>query len=246
MQLTLPDAGSIGSIGRIAAPPDAFDYGALAPDDAAKLREVAESIRNHGRRIGRSIIAVGELLLAVKQGLPHGGFGAWLQAEFAWNERTAQRYMQAAEAFGSKTDTVSELPPTTIYQLSASSTPEQIRREVVRRLEQGERLSGDEIKSMVRRAKAAAKSARADAALTPEQRARRKQAEARQQHDLERRREESRAALSREVAARHEAAALIMERFGDDTQRLAELLDICRGVFASDLRPKMLSRHSAG
>lgn len=56
----------------------------------------------------------GELLLKVKQKLPHGAFGAWLEANVEVSERQAQRYMAAAQGKPLpirhiKSDTVSDL-----------------------------------------------------------------------------------------------------------------------------------------
>lgn len=58
----------------------------------------------------------GELLLRVKQKLPHGAFGGWLEANCSVSERQAQRYMSAAQGKPvpvreiAKSDTVSDLP----------------------------------------------------------------------------------------------------------------------------------------
>lgn len=57
----------------------------------------------------------GELLLKVKQKLPHGAFGGWLEANVEVSERQARRYMAAAQGKPLpmrtlKTDTVSVLP----------------------------------------------------------------------------------------------------------------------------------------
>ncbi|MBB3770983.1 hypothetical protein FHS55_001578 [Angulomicrobium tetraedrale] len=216
-------------------PVQPFDYAALTPADATKLREVVTAIRCYQKKVGQQIIAIGELLLAAKQGLGHGHFGDWLAAEFGWGERTAQNYMRAAEVFASKSASVSYLPPTTIYQLASPSTPEPVRAAVVERLEQGERLSHDEIKSIVRHGKAAERRAREDAKRTPEQRRRRQQVEARRQRQLERHRQEREAELNQEAAARKDAARLIVQHVGDDTERLVELLKICRGIYAADL-----------
>ena len=65
----------------------------------------------------------GELLLKVKQKLPHGAFGAWLEANVEVSERQARRYMAAAQGKplpmrALKSDTVSVLedaPPKTLH-----------------------------------------------------------------------------------------------------------------------------------
>lgn len=65
----------------------------------------------------------GELLLKVKQKLPHGAFGGWLEANVTVSERQARRYMAAAQGKPLpmrtlKSDTVSVLtdePPKTLH-----------------------------------------------------------------------------------------------------------------------------------
>lgn len=213
-----------------------FDYAALPIDEASELRNIADDIRAKQKRIGRAVFDTGNNLASAKETLGHGKFGAWLSAEFGWSERTAQRYMQAAEVFWNKTDIVSDLPATTIYQLSAPSTPEPVRVAVVERLEKGEHVTHDEIKSMIRKGKAEAHAAREDEKRTPEQRAKRQKAEDRRKRDLERSRAEREAELNREISARREAAALIVERVGNDVGRLLELLDAARFIYASDIR----------
>src|SRR3954451_20700424 len=71
--------------------------------------EHAEAIRVLGRRVVGDIIEIGNRLIAVKGRLAHGEWLPWLDKELGWkNERTAQRFMSAADAF--KYDTVSDLP----------------------------------------------------------------------------------------------------------------------------------------
>ncbi len=63
----------------------AFDYDAL---DAETRRLVAfkrDEIRGHARHIAQGIIDIGRALVTVKEALPHGRFGPWLAAEFAWS-----------------------------------------------------------------------------------------------------------------------------------------------------------------
>ena len=48
---------------------------------------------------GRTIITIGETLLAIKEMLPQGQFMACVKAEFGWSPRWAQQLMQVAERF---------------------------------------------------------------------------------------------------------------------------------------------------
>ena len=62
-----------------------YDYTRYAPDTAEKLRKQADGVRQKLRQMLRStvsaIIEIGQDLLAVQEHLPHGQFGAWVEAE---------------------------------------------------------------------------------------------------------------------------------------------------------------------
>jgi hypothetical protein len=87
------------------------------------LTNIADDInRHHQIAIAKAdeavehALAAGKLLLEVKTSLPHGKFGAWLQASVDVSSRQAQRYMAVAKgkpipirAISSKYDTVSYL-----------------------------------------------------------------------------------------------------------------------------------------
>lgn len=203
--------------------PAAFNYATLKPVDADRLRECATQIRTYQKKVGQQIIAIGDILLAVKKGLDHGQFGLWLGAEFGWSERTAQNYMRASEAFSDKSETVADLPPTTLYRLASPSTPEPVRVAVVERLEKGERLAPDAINTMVSDAKAAEKREREISKLSPRQ----------QKHirrdDAERakRREEWERQQAREEVARRDLVDMVVKRFGDDLHEFERLLKAC-------------------
>jgi hypothetical protein len=156
----------------------AFDYAALPAAVATQAQAAAQRIRAHHQDQITAIIEIGHDLLVIKQQVKHGQFGAWLDAEFSMAERTAQNYMRAATAFGTKTALISDLPPTAIYTLAAPSTPAPVKDAVVARLEAGERLEAAEVQALVREAKAAERLAREEATLTPRQRKTRAQREA--------------------------------------------------------------------
>src|SRR3954468_23436366 len=110
-----------------------FDYSTLDPEIAAEARAIAERVRARHRQHVEAIIATGCELLRVKAALAHGHFGEWLAAEFGWTGRTARNYMAAAEHFRTRTETVSVLPPAVIYQLTARSTPQHLRDDIINR-----------------------------------------------------------------------------------------------------------------
>jgi hypothetical protein len=82
----------------------------------------------HGKRAG-------ELLLQVKESLPHGSFGAWLSENVAVSDRQAQRYMRHAKGLpvlrSMKSDTVSvlEYNPESIAKIVADTVAKQLESE---------------------------------------------------------------------------------------------------------------------
>ncbi len=114
-----------------------FNYSDLPTPVAAELQAVTNRIKERLTRQVADIIATGRDLLEVKSALEHGQFEAWLNSEFGMAVRTAQRFMRASEWAQDKNDTVSYLTPTTIYMISAKSTPEGVHEQVVERLEKG-------------------------------------------------------------------------------------------------------------
>ncbi|MBY0299839.1 MAG: DUF3102 domain-containing protein [Methylobacterium sp.] len=131
-----------------------FDYGSMEPVTAREARAIAERYR---KRVKTYVIDTGRDLLVMKQQLDHGVFHRWIEAELGLSPRTAQNFMQAATAFADERETVSRLPPATIYALASPSTPEPIRREVVQRLKAGERVEPEAIKQQIATAKTEAR-----------------------------------------------------------------------------------------
>ena len=127
-----------------------FDYRALEPAIADKLRQVATRVR---RRNSDFIIETGRDLLQAKDDLDHGQWGVWLRTECQLKERTAQRMMNVAAWAEGKSDTVTDLPPGILYRLSARSTPPELVDAVLSRVGNGERVSPTAVKEMLRIAK---------------------------------------------------------------------------------------------
>src|SRR5262249_25166727 len=86
-----------------------FDYAPLEASVAEQVRSAAERIREKVQRTLADLIEVGDDLLAVKEAVGHGRFGAWLRAEFGWTERTARHLMAVAERFGPRSEMISDL-----------------------------------------------------------------------------------------------------------------------------------------
>jgi hypothetical protein len=78
------------------------------------------------KRTAEDIIAIGQDLIAVKSRLGHGKFTPWLDSEFGMTDRHARNFMNVASRFGSKSEIISDLPVTVIYELASPSTPDNV------------------------------------------------------------------------------------------------------------------------
>ena len=114
-----------------------FNYKSL-DQKAAKMAKLAA--RRSRQDLNQAASDIGRDLLKVKVNLNHGQFVAWLRGEFDLSVRTAQRYMAAAQLVA-KSETVSRLKPSVLYQLSAPSTPPAVQDEILRRVAAGEEIS---------------------------------------------------------------------------------------------------------
>jgi hypothetical protein len=112
-----------------------FDYGALSAPIAGFLKAQAHRIR---RQAAISIIHIGKDLIAAKHYLCHGTFRDWVTAEVGIPPRTAQAYMHVAQWASHKNAVVALLPPSILYLLSTSSTPQSYVDDILRRAEAGE------------------------------------------------------------------------------------------------------------
>ena len=125
-----------------------FNYASLDAEARIVVQQRTTEIRDLTRRTAQDIIDIGRKLTEVKQRLEHGQFGAWLQAEFSWTDRTAQRFMQVAEKFGENRHVV-EFAPSALYLLAAPSAPDEAREEALRRAEQGEAITHKTARQLV-------------------------------------------------------------------------------------------------
>jgi Protein of unknown function (DUF3102) len=129
----------------------AFDYAQLDPAARETARDAAGRIRAHGRIASESIVAIGAELVKVKAAIGHGHYLPWLEAEFGWGERTAQRFVAVHECFG-KSDTVADLEQidvSALYLLAAPSTPEPVREEALEKAAAGERITQAGVQQMI-------------------------------------------------------------------------------------------------
>ncbi len=131
-------------------------YQGLAPEHAALAMRAEERIK---ARTVVTVIENGRDLLEVKKALGHGLFTEWLARTFPFTERTAQRWMNAAEQYGAKSDLGSLLNSKVLQLLAAPSTPEDVRQEIETRATAGEKITVAEVERLKREARAAQETA---------------------------------------------------------------------------------------
>jgi N6-adenosine-specific RNA methylase IME4 len=117
------------------------------------LSERAERIRMLGRRVIADVIEIGRLLSECKARLAHGHWLPWLEREFGWTDKTAERFIAVYQLCIGKFDKLSnlDLPVSSLYLLAAPSTPEAARSEVIARAEAGERLACSGVSEIISR-----------------------------------------------------------------------------------------------
>lgn len=130
-----------GSIRTKLKQPMHFDYATLDVQTARGVRVSAERIRQLVKRSLDDIVEIGAELISVKQTLPHGLFGPWLDCEFGWKERSARNFMNVAERFKSASVADLEVDLTAAYLLAAPSTLERARSVAIDRAENGEHIT---------------------------------------------------------------------------------------------------------
>ena len=129
-----------------------------APVDPAKVTGATATrfldghvarIRMLGKNIVTDIVEIGRLLTECKRRLPHGAWLPWLQREFGWTEQTALNYMRLYEAADkSKKFLDLDVPVSSLFLLTAPSTPEAAREEVIQRAT-GKPLRHREVKAII-------------------------------------------------------------------------------------------------
>jgi Protein of unknown function (DUF3102) len=121
------------------------------------LAEHADAIRCLGKRVLADVIEIGRLVDCRDNYLKHGEWLLWLKLEFGWSRQTADRFIHAFEASG-KLPNLSNLGGSirlsSLYLLTAPSTPEAVRTAIVKHAEAGAAISHAEVKNLIERARA--------------------------------------------------------------------------------------------
>jgi hypothetical protein len=136
------------------------------PDEQQFLEDAAKRIKDRIKVTKENIIEIGRELTAVKERIGHGNFQSWIESEFSWSLKTAERFMQVTDYFTTdeKIDivTILNVDITALYELAAPSTPEEVRSVVADKLRAGDTVTIAEVKELKRVAKEREKAAEID------------------------------------------------------------------------------------
>lgn len=125
-----------------------WDY-TQAGNNAAKVIEHTVEIKRNERRFNEAAIEAGKHLLAVKELLPHGAWGDWLETEFHMSDSTAQSLMNIARRFGANSQPVGNLSYSVLAMLTSKSVPEAAVNEVIQRSQAGETVTKATAKAVI-------------------------------------------------------------------------------------------------
>jgi hypothetical protein len=111
------------------------------------------AIRQLGKQTIENIVEIGRRLAECKGLVGHKNWGCWLDREFGWSDRAAQRFMRVHE-LAAKSDKLSDLdlPVSALYLLAAPSTPAPVCDEILERAKTG-RVKHAEVKREIAEAK---------------------------------------------------------------------------------------------
>jgi hypothetical protein len=136
-----------------------YDYEQLPEAHREQIKRSALTIKPRLKRAAEDIFVIGRELSAIKENFPHGEYGRWLDIEFGLSDRMAQRFVNVYARLGIKSDKLSDLPPSTLYMLSAKSTPDEAIQEIEKQIEAQGRLSVAYVEQAIADAKSRAKPA---------------------------------------------------------------------------------------
>lgn len=114
---------------------------------AAELEEAAQRIKSLRRAATEHAVEIGRELLLIKQSLPRGAFVKWVEKACEFKIRTAQDLMKLAREADSNTRLVALMVPSTLRVYLSKTTPPAVRTSILKRLENGEYVSRNELYS---------------------------------------------------------------------------------------------------
>ncbi|MDJ0647146.1 MAG: DUF3102 domain-containing protein [Xenococcaceae cyanobacterium MO_188.B19] len=115
-----------------------FDYSSLDKETSSFVYSRSIEIKRLVKRTTEDIFIIGNNLVEVKEKLGYGNFQKWIEAEFGWTERTAQRFMLVAKNLDSDRLSGLNVLPSALYVMSAPSTPDSAVEELMEKARQGQ------------------------------------------------------------------------------------------------------------
>lgn len=105
-------------------------------------------IKSLVKRSAQDIIEIGLKLIEVKERLPHGKWGAWLDGEFGWTQMTAINFIRVAVKFKNFLS-LESFGPSALYLFAAPSTPDEALDEAIGRAANGETITHKTAKEII-------------------------------------------------------------------------------------------------
>ena len=127
-----------------------YDYSAVPEEARICVQSAAREIRALAKRTVYDINRIGELLTTVKGTLGHGNFGEWIDNEFGWSDRTANRFVAAYSKFDIMSN-LDNIAPTSLYLLAGKNVSDNATAEALKRAESGEYIGVAQAKDIIHR-----------------------------------------------------------------------------------------------
>jgi hypothetical protein len=125
-----------------------FEYDQLEQIDRDFIQDRTLEIKSLVKRSAQDIIEIGLKLIEVKERLPHGMWGQWLDREFGWGQDTAHNFMRVSIKFGNFPN-LENFGQSALYLLASPSTPDEAINEAIDRASRGETISHKMAKKIV-------------------------------------------------------------------------------------------------
>ncbi|NEP17641.1 MAG: DUF3102 domain-containing protein [Leptolyngbya sp. SIO4C1] len=132
-----------------------FDYDSLDATQRSIIQQRTGEIRERLRRSAQDVWEIGQKLSDVRSRLKYGQFLTWLKVEFGWSQRTAYNFINVYETFGDRFANLAKVDIATslLYQLASPSVPEDLREQVLRSAEQGQKITAKALRSKIKQRK---------------------------------------------------------------------------------------------
>jgi Protein of unknown function (DUF3102) len=114
---------------------------------AADLEQSAQRIKTLRRAATEHAVEIGRELLRIKESLSHGSFVKWVEQACEFKIRTAQDLMKLAREANSDATITTLMVPSTLRVYLSKTTPPAVRASVLKRLENGDRVSRSQLHS---------------------------------------------------------------------------------------------------